>query len=43
MRNKDKPCFFDQCRHAFGLKKEAHLRFTRDHSRANWESLFVVK
>ena len=25
-RNNDKPWFDDQCRHAFGLKQEAHLR-----------------
>ena len=37
MRNKDKPCFDDQCRDAFGLKQEAHLRWTRDRSRVNWE------
>ena len=37
MRNKDKPWFDDQCRHAFGLKQEAHLRWTRDRSRVNWE------
>ena len=36
-RNKDKPWFDDQCRHAFGLKQEAHIRWTRDRSRANWE------
>ena len=35
--NKDKPWFYDQCRHAFGLKQEAHLRWTRDCSLANWE------
>ena len=35
--NKDKPWIDDQCRHAFGLKQEAHLRWTRDHSRVNWE------
>ena len=35
--NKDKPWFDDQCRLAFGLKQEAHLRWTRDHSRVNWE------
>ena len=29
--------FDDQCRHAFGLKEEAHLRWTRDCSRVNWE------
>ena len=28
--NKDKPWFVDQCRHAFGLKIEAYLRWTRD-------------
>ena len=37
MRNKDKPWFDKQCRHAFGLKQEAHLRWTRDRSRVNWE------
>ena len=37
VQNKDKPWFDDQCRHAFGLKQEAHLRWTRDHSRVNWE------
>ena len=26
VRNKDKPWFDDQCRHAFGLKQEAELR-----------------
>ena len=37
VRNKDKPWFDDQCRHAFSLKQEAHLQWTRDHSRVNWE------
>ena len=37
MRNKDKPWFDAQCRHAFCLKQEAHLRLTRDRSRVNWE------
>ena len=37
VRNKDKPWFDDQCRHAIGLKQEAHLRWTRDRSRVNWE------
>ena len=37
MRNKDKPWFDDQCRPAFGLKQEAHLRWKRDRSRVNWE------
>ena len=36
MRNKDKPWFDDQCRPAFGLKQEAHLWWTRDRSRVNW-------
>ena len=37
MCNKDKPWFDDQCRHSFGLKQEAHLRWTRDRSRVNWK------
>ena len=37
MHNKDKRYFDDQCRHAFGLKQEAHLRWTRDRSRVNCE------
>ena len=37
VRNKDKPWFDDQCRHAFGLKKEAHLRRTHDRNWVNWE------
>ena len=37
VHNKDKPFFDDQCRHAFGLKQAAHLRWTRDHFRVNWE------
>ena len=37
VRNKDKPWLDDQCRHAFGLKQEAHLWWTRDRSRVNWE------
>ena len=37
VRNIDKPLFDDQCRHAFGLKQEAHLRLTHDRSRVNWE------
>ena len=31
--NKDKPWFDDQCRHAFDLKQEAHLRWTHDRVR----------
>ena len=37
MSNKDKPWFDDQCRYAFGLKQQAHLRWTSDRSRVNWE------
>ena len=37
VRNKDKPWFDDQCRHAFSLKQEADLRWPRDRSRVNWE------
>ena len=37
MHNKDKPWFYDQCRHGFCLKQEAHLRWTHDRSRVNWE------
>ena len=37
MRNKDKPWFDDQCRYVFGLKQEAHIRWTRDRSLVNWE------
>ena len=33
--NKDKPWFDAQCRHAFGLKQEAHLRWTSDRSGVN--------
>ena len=37
VRYKDKPWFDVQCRHAFGLKQEAHHRWTCDHSRVIWE------
>ena len=43
VRNKNKPWFDDQCRHAFGLKQEAHLRLTRDSSRVNEKSLSAIK
>ena len=36
VRNKDKPWFDDKYRHAFVLKQEAHLRWTRDLSRVKW-------
>ena len=37
VHKKDKPWFNDICRHALGLKQEAHLRWTRDRSRVNLE------
>ena len=37
VHNNDKLWFDDQCSHAFGLKQEAHLRWTRDRSRVDWE------
>ena len=37
VRKKDKPWLDDLCRRAFDLKQEAHLRWTRDRSRVNWE------
>ena len=37
MCNKDKIWFDEQCRHASGLKQEAHLRWTRDGSQVNGE------
>ena len=37
VRNKDKRWFDNQCRHAFGFKQEAHLRWTHDRSRVNWD------
>ena len=29
--------FYDQCSHAFGLKQEAHFRWTHDCSPVNWQ------
>ena len=29
--------------HAFGLKQEAHLRWTRDRSRVSWEEFVQVR
>ena len=37
VRNKDKPWFNDDCRSAFDLKQEAHLWWTRDRFRVNWD------
>ena len=43
VRNKDKPWFDDLCRCAFDLKQEAYLRWTRDHSRVNWEEFVCCR
>ena len=43
VQNKDKPWFDDQCRHAYGLKQETHLRWTRDRSRVNWEEFVLCQ
>ena len=37
VRNKDKLWFDDDCRLAFDIKQGAHLRWTRDRSRLNWD------
>ena len=37
VRYKDKPWFNDDCRLAFDIKQGAHLRWTRDRSRVNWD------
>ena len=37
VRNKDKLWFNDDCRLAFDIKQGAHLRWTRDRSRGNWD------
>ena len=37
VRNKDKHWFNDECRLAFDIKQGAHLRWTRDRSRVNWD------
>ena len=34
---KDKPWYDDDCRLAFDIKQGAHLRWTRDRSRVNWD------
>ena len=37
MCNKDKPWFNDGCRLAFDIKQRAHLLWTRNRSRVNWD------
>ena len=36
VRNEDKP-WFNDCRLAFDIKQEVHLRWTHDRSRVNWD------
>ena len=43
VRNKDKLWFDDQCRHALGLKQEAHLRWARDRCRVVWEDFVLCQ
>ena len=43
MCDKDKPLIDDQCRHAFGLKQEAHIRWTRERFRVNWKESVCCK
>ena len=37
VRNKNKPWFNDDCRLAFNIKQGAHIRWTHDLSRVNWD------
>ena len=37
VRNKDKPWFNDDCRLAFDIKQGAHIWWTRERSRVNWD------
>ena len=39
MSNKDKPFFDEQFRRAVSLKQGAHIRWTCDRPRVNWEEL----
>ena len=43
VRNKDKPCFNDDCRCAFDIKQGAHLLWTRDRSRLTGMSLSIAR
>ena len=43
MRNKETPWFNNDCRRAFDLKQEVHLRWTRDRSRVNWDEFVHQK
>ena len=41
--NKDKPWFDNQCRHAFGFYQDAHIRWTGNRSRVNWEEFVLCQ
>ena len=41
--NKDTPWFDDQCRHAIGLKQEAHIRWTNGHYQVNSEEFVTCQ
>ena len=41
--NMDKPWFNDDCRLAFDIKQGAHLRWTRDRSRVNWDEFVLTR
>ena len=41
--NMDMPWFNDDCRGTFDLKQKAHLRWTRDRSRVNWDEFFYYQ
>ena len=43
VRNKENPWFYDKRRRGFSLKLEAHLRYTRDRSRVNWEKFILCQ
>ena len=43
VRNKDKHCFYEDCRQAFHFKQKVNLRCTRDCSRVNWNVYVLCK
>ena len=43
IRVRNKACFWPACRHAFGRKQDAHLRWTRGRSQLTGKSLSTVR
>ena len=43
VHNKDKPWFDDQCRDGFGFKQKAHLLWTLDRARVNWDGFVLYQ